>query len=145
MSNELIQLSGIRINAAVSSREEAVALCGQTLFDLGAVNKEYLPAMLERENIISSYMGEGFAMPHGTDASREHINFDHLVFIRFSKPIDWDGNMVDACIGIAARGDGHGEILGNLAEILIDEDKRNQIKSTEDLNKILDLLVTTEG
>lgn len=145
MSSHLIQASGIRIAAAASSREEAVALCGQTLLELGAVSEEYVPAMWEREQIISSYMGEGVAMPHGTDEARAYVKFDQLVFLRFVTEIDWAGVPVRACIGIAANGDQHGQILGNLAEVLIDDDKREELFSTESVERILELLETTEG
>ncbi len=145
MSNQLIQASGIRIAAAASSREEAVALCGQTLLELGAVSEEYIQAMWEREQIISSYMGEGVAMPHGTDESRKFVKFDQLVFLRFAEEIDWDGVPVRACIGIAANGDQHGRILGNLAEVLIDDEKRLELFSTQSVERILELLETTEG
>jgi mannitol/fructose-specific phosphotransferase system IIA component len=145
MSNHLIQASGIRIAAAASSREEAVALCGKTLLELGAVSEEYVPAMWEREQIISSYMGEGVAMPHGTDEARAFVKFDQLVFLRFVNDIDWDGVPVRACIGIAANGDQHGQILGNLAEVLIDDDKRAELFSTDSVERILELLETTEG
>jgi PTS system mannitol-specific IIA component len=144
MTKPLIQATGIRIAATVSSREEAVALCGNTLLELGAVSSEYVPAMWEREQIISSFMGEGVAMPHGTDASRQYVIFDHLVFIRFENPIDWDGQNVQACIGIAATGDAHGDILGNLAEVLIDDNKREELFSTESVERILQLLQKSE-
>lgn len=144
MSNQLIQASGIRIAAAASSREEAVALCGQTLLELGAVSAEYLPAMWEREQIISSYMGEQVAMPHGTDESRKYVKFDQLVFLRFQHEIDWDGVPVRACIGIAATGHSHGQILGNLAEVLIDDEKRLELFETQSITRILELLETSE-
>ena len=144
MNNQLIQASGIRIAAAASSREEAVALCGQTLLELGAVSEEYLPAMWEREQIISSYMGEGVAMPHGTDEARKYVKFDQLVFLRFQNEIDWEGVPVRACIGIAATGDSHGQILGNLAEVLIDEDERLELFATQSVTRILELLETSE-
>jgi mannitol PTS system EIIA component len=118
---DFLQLAGIRLGATASSREEAVRLCGETLHTLGAVNKEYLDAMWERENIISSYMGEHVALPHGTDASRQHVNFAQLVFVRFDEMVEWDGELVKLCIGIAAKGDEHGELLGNLADKLLDE------------------------
>lgn len=145
MNNSLIQASGIRIAAAASSREEAVALCGQTLLELGAVSEEYVPAMWEREQIISSFMGEGVAMPHGTDEARKYVKFDQLVFLRFVEPIDWDGESVSACIGIAANGDQHGQILGNLAEVLLDDEKRAELFSTDSVERILELLETTEA
>lgn len=144
MSSPLIQAAGIRIDAAASSREEAVALCGKTLLELGAVSEEYVPAMWEREQIMSSFMGEGVAMPHGTDEARKFVKFDQLVFIRFANEIDWDGVPVRACIGIAANGDAHGQILGNLAEVLIDDEKREELFATDSVERILSLLETTE-
>jgi mannitol/fructose-specific phosphotransferase system IIA component len=144
MSSALIQAAGIRIDAAASSREEAVALCGKTLLELGSVAKEYIPAMWEREQIISSFMGEGVAMPHGTDEARKFVIFDQLVFIRFAQEINWDGVPVRACIGIAANGDSHGQILGNLAEVLIDDEKRTELFTTLSVERILELLETTE-
>ena len=144
MSSPLIQAAGIRIDAAASSREEAVALCGKTLLELGSVAKEYIPAMWEREQIISSFMGEGVAMPHGTDEARKFVIFDQLVFIRFAQEINWDGVPVRACIGIAANGDSHGQILGNLAEVLIDDEKRTELFTTLSVERILELLETTE-
>jgi mannitol/fructose-specific phosphotransferase system IIA component len=83
-------------------------------------------------------------MPHGTDESRKYVIFDQLVFLRFDKPIDWDGVPVQACIGIAANGDQHGVILGNLAEVLIDDDKREELFSTKSVERILQLLETSE-
>ena len=144
MSRQLIKAAGIRIAAAASSREEAVALCGQTLFQLGAVSEEYIPAMWERETIMSSFMGEGVAMPHGTDEARKYVKYDQLVFLRFEKEIDWDGSPVRACIGIAAVGDNHGTILGNLAEVLVNDEEREELFTTESVERILELLETTK-
>ena len=144
MSSSLTQAAGILIDATVSSREEAVAICGQILLNLGAVSPEYLPAMWKREQILSSYIGEGVAMPHGTDESRQFVIFDQIVFIRFKNDIDWDGVPVRACLGIAAKGEQHGEILGNLAGVLIDDEMRDELFSTDSVERILELLETTE-
>jgi len=70
MSEQVLNLAGIRLDATASSKEEAVGLCGQLLFELGAVESDYLPAMWQREQKFSSFMGNGVAMPHGTDESR---------------------------------------------------------------------------
>jgi PTS system mannitol-specific IIA component len=140
MSSPLIQLAGIRLGAAVSSKEEAVRLCGSTLQDLGAVESEYILAMWERENIFPSYMGEGVAIPHGTDESRKHVNFAQLVFVRFDKPVDWNGEPVKMCIGIAAKGDEHNEILGNLADRIMDEDSYKVMAESNSAEEILALL-----
>ena len=135
-----LQLAGIRLGATASSREEAVRLCGELLLSLGAVEKEYVDAMWERENIISSFMGEGVSLPHGTDASRQYVNFAQLVLVRFENEVPWDGEQVKLCIGIAAKGDEHGELLGNLAEKLLDEDSYKQLMESNSTNELLELL-----
>ena len=135
-----LQLAGIRLDATASSQEEAVRLCGKQLQDLGAVGPEYVDAMVERENIISSFMGEGVALPHGTDESRKYVNFTQLVFVRFANPVDWEGEQVRLCIGIAAKGDEHGELLGNLADKLLDETSYSKLMSSYSEQEILDLL-----
>ena len=137
----LLQLAGIALDAAASSQEEAVALCGAKLVELGAVSPEYADAMWEREKIFPSEMGEGFAIPHGTDESRKYVNFDQLVFIRLKEEITWVNEPVTVCVGIASSGDGHVEILGNLADVLMDDDAANILRTSQDPQAILDLIL----
>lgn len=137
---DFLQLAGIRLGATASSQEEAVRLCGELLHGLGAVENQYIDAMWEREQIISSYMGEGVALPHGTDASRQYVNFAQLVFVRFTEPVNWEGEPVSLCIGIAAKGDEHGELLGNLAEKLLDENSYKTLMETTSTQELLELI-----
>jgi mannitol PTS system EIIA component len=137
----LLQLAGIALDATASSREEAVALCGAKLVELGAVSPEYADAMWEREKIFPSEMGEGFAIPHGTDESRTYVNFDQLVFIRLKEEITWVNEPVTVCVGIASAGDGHVEILGNLADVLMDDDAANILRTSQNPQSILDLIL----
>ena len=137
----LLQLAGIALDAAASSREEAVALCGAKLVELGAVSPEYADAMWEREKIFPSEMGEGFAIPHGTDESRTYVNFDQLVFIRLKEEITWVNEPITVCVGIASAGDGHVEILGNLADVLMDDDAATILRTSQNPQAILDLIL----
>lgn len=139
MSN-LIQRAGILLDATASSPEEAVRICGQLLVQLGAVSEEYAQAMWERENAFSSAIGLGFAIPHGTDASRKYVKFDQLVFLRLNSEIQWGDEMVKGVLGIASQGDGHVEILGNFAELVQEEADREVLLSTGDTEQVLNLL-----
>lgn len=139
--NSLLQTAGIVLDATASSVEEAVAVCGSLLLELGAVDREYPAAMWEREQIFPSAIGGGFAIPHGTDASRKHVIFDQLVFLRFTEPIQWAADQVSVAIGIAASGDGHVEILGNLAEILLDDSSSKTLLSSNSADEIRSLLL----
>lgn len=139
----LIQRAGILLDAAASSSEEAVSICGQLLIELGAVEPEYASAMWERENAFSSAIGLGFAIPHGTDDSRKYVKFDQLVFLRLTDEIAWGDEMVRAVLGIASRGDGHVEILGNFAELVQEDHHRQALLSSGDEVVVLELLSRT--
>jgi mannitol/fructose-specific phosphotransferase system IIA component len=138
---DLLQLAGITLDATASSREEAVALCGKMLVELDAVSAEYADAMWEREQVFPSEMGEGFAIPHGTDESRAFVNFDQLVFLRLREEITWVNEPVSVCVGIASAGDGHVEILGNLADILMDDDAAHILRNSTNPEEIRDLIM----
>jgi mannitol/fructose-specific phosphotransferase system IIA component len=138
---DLLQLAGITLDATASSREEAVALCGKMLVELDAVSAEYADAMWEREQVFPSEMGEGFAIPHGTDESRAFVNFDQLVFLRLRGEITWVNEPVSVCVGIASAGDGHVEILGNLADILMDDDAAHILRTSTNPEEIRDLIM----
>mgnify|MGYP000610024508 FL=1 len=139
MPNLLTQ-AGIHFGATASSKGEAVALCGAQFINLGAATQEYADAMWEREQIASSYLGNAVAMPHGTDESRKYVNFGQIIFMRFAAPFIWDDEEVKLCIGIAAQGDEHVEIIGNLAEALLDDEKFEILLSTKDKLQVLEIL-----
>ncbi|MFZ9088318.1 MAG: PTS sugar transporter subunit IIA [Pontimonas sp.] len=139
---DLLQLAGISLDATASSREEAVRICGELLVELGAIDQAYADAMWEREKIFPSEIGGGFAIPHGTDESRVHVNFDQLVFVRFRTPFTWSSEEVQACVGIASQGDGHVELLGTLADLLLDDDSRNFLLTSDDAEAIRQVLIT---
>ena len=137
---DLIQKAGIRLDAAASSPEEAVRICGELLIELGAISQEYADAMWEREQKFSSAIGMGFAIPHGTDESRVHVVFDQLVFLRLTSPLTWGDEEVRCVLGIASSGDGHVEILGNLAELIQDEEKLEVLAASGDAAQVLSLI-----
>lgn len=140
MATELITEAGIVLGATASSPEEAVAQCGQLLIELGAATPEYAAAMWEREQIFPSAIGAGFAIPHGTDQSRQHVKFDQLVFLQLASPISWGDDSVHCVLGIASQGEGHVEILGNMAELLQDDDNVHIFQTSSSKQEILELI-----
>ena len=100
----------------------------------------YVATMLEREQSVPTYIGEGVAIPHGTLAGKELVHRDALSFLRFPDGVDWGGQEATIAIGIAAQGDGHVELLSRLAELLLDADKAaalREVSSLDDLRALL--------
>ncbi|MDG6109678.1 PTS sugar transporter subunit IIA [Dactylosporangium aurantiacum] len=138
---DLLTGDAIRLHERAGSRDEAIRRCGEVLVEVGAVAPAYVDAMLARERSISTYVGEGVAIPHGTLNSKESVRRDALAVLRFPDGVDWDGSDVRVCVAIAAAGDGHVDILASLAEILMDPDQAARLRAATDPADVLDLLI----
>jgi len=140
----LLDPAAISLRERAGDREQAIRRCGEVLIGTGAVDASYVDAMLERERSISTYVGEGVAIPHGTLASKDAVRRDALSFLRFPETVDWGGEPVTICIGIAARGDGHVGILAALAQILLEPGKAEALRAADDPDEVLRLLRPAE-
>jgi mannitol PTS system EIIA component len=130
----------IRLNASATGRDDAIRQCGEALLAVGAVEEAYIDTMIERERSISTYVGEGVAIPHGTLAAKEAVRHDAISVVRFPAGVDWDGDRVTVCIGIAARGNGHVALLAQLAEILMEPDQAQALREATEVAEVVRLL-----
>jgi PTS system mannitol-specific IIA component len=142
---DLLDLTAIDLDARADSKEAAVRACGEALLRVGAVQPTYIDAMLERERTISTYVGEGVAIPHGTLAGKDAVLRDALCYLRFADPVDWDGEPVSVCVGIAAAGDGHVEVLAQLAQVLMDPDQAQALRDATRPEEVLQVLQPSEA
>jgi PTS system mannitol-specific IIA component len=96
--------------------------------------------MFERERSVSTYMGNYLAIPHGTNESKEQIKRSALSVIRYTEPIDWDGNEVLFSLGIAGYQGGHMDILSRIAIVFSDTDEVDKLVAAKSAEEIYDLL-----
>jgi PTS system mannitol-specific IIA component len=136
----LLAESSIRLDRSAANQEDAIRQTGAALLEAGAIDASYVDAMLERERSVSTFVGEGVAIPHGTLAGKDSVKKDALVVLRFPDGVDWDGNDVRVCVGIAARGNGHIALLSQLATVLLDPDKAAALRSATTSSEVYELL-----
>jgi mannitol PTS system EIIA component len=141
----LLEERAIRLTERAADRDDAIRQCGQTLVDIGAVAPAYVEAMLEREQSISTYVGEGVAIPHATLAGKAAIRRDALAVLRFPDGVSWGDEMVLVCVAIAAIGDGHVGILSELAQILLDPQRAQALRAATQVDDVLHLLAPVGG
>lgn len=130
----------VRLGLSATDKEDALRQCGAVLVEIGAADAAYADAILEREQSVSTYMGEGFAIPHGTDASREHIHRAALAFLQFPDGVDWNGKQCQVAIAIASRSTEHIGILQSLAMVLSDQESAQRLRETSSVDEVLELL-----
>jgi len=137
---ELLAESSIRLDASATGRDDAIRQAGTALSDAGAVDAAYIDAMIARENSVSTFVGEGVAIPHGTLSAKEWVKADALSMIKFPAGVDWDGNRVTIAFGIAARGNGHIALLSRLATLLMDPEKAAALRAASTAAEVYALL-----
>jgi mannitol/fructose-specific phosphotransferase system IIA component len=139
---ELLSPDAVRLGLRASDRLDAVRQSGQVLVEIGAVDPPYVDAMLEREHQISTSLGEGFAIPHGTNESRRWIRETKLVFLQFPDGVDWGDDMVTVCVGIAAVGDEHVSLLARLAQVLVIPEQAASLREAARVEDVLAILTS---
>ena len=137
----ILSKESICLGAAAQSKRDAIRQCGKLLVDVGCVVPQYVDGMLAREEIMSTYLGNGVAIPHGQFDNRGDILRTGISVLQIPAGIEWEpGEQAYLIIGIAALRDEHVAVLGNLAEVIDDEEVAVQMKTTQDVNVILDYL-----
>jgi mannitol/fructose-specific phosphotransferase system IIA component len=143
-ATSVLGAEAVRLGLKAADKEDALRQCGAVLVEIGAADPAYADAILEREKSVSTYMGEGFAIPHGTDASRDHINRAALAFLQFPDGVDWNGKECFVCIAIASKSNEHIGILQALAMVLSDKDSAKRLRETYNVDEVLELLAPDE-
>lgn len=131
---------GIKLGQKPVTKEEAIQAAGELLEKLGYVDGTYVAAMQEREKLVTTYMGMGVAIPHGTTQAKGTVKKSGIVFFQYPEGIDFGDEKAQLVFGIAGVGDEHLDLLGNLCTLLEDEARLETLKTTDDVAWVLEQL-----
>ncbi|MBD5521702.1 MAG: PTS mannitol transporter subunit IICBA [Lachnospiraceae bacterium] len=138
--NTVLVKAGIKLNLAPVSKEEAIQAAGELLAELGYVDKSYADAMQEREKLVSTYMGMGVAIPHGTSQAKDTVKKTGIVVMQYPEGVDFGEEKAQLVFGIAGVGDEHLDLLGKICSMLEDEEILETFKTTGDIDWVLEKL-----
>lgn len=136
----LLRLENIRTGLAPESKEEAIRRAGNILHESGYVDAEYIEAMIARENLTTTYMGMGLAIPHGTSEAKAAVKKSGIAVLQYPEGVDFDGEKAHLIIGIAGVGDAHLEILAKVSEALEDEEVLERLSQNATAEEIYQTL-----
>ena len=140
IEKQVIVAEGIKLGQKPVSKEEAIQAAGELLEKLGYVDHSYVEAMQEREKLVTTYMGMGVAIPHGTTQAKSTVKKTGIVFIQYPEGVDFGDEKAQLVFGIAGIGDEHLDLLSKLCTLLEDEALLETLKTTDDVNWVLEQL-----
>ncbi|MEY9774470.1 PTS mannitol transporter subunit IICBA [Arthrobacter sp. MW3 TE3886] len=135
----ILVAESVVLNGRATTRDAAIDEAGQLLLDRGAVDSGYVDAMHEREESVSTYMGSFLAIPHGTNAAKDHIMKSAVSVVRYPNGIDWNGKEVKFVVGVAGVNNEHLHILSSIAKVFTNKAQVAQLEAATTVDEVLAL------
>ncbi len=139
-AKKVIDANGVKLNQPRVSKEAAIRAAGALLVAQGCVDETYVEAMVEREKLVSTYMGMGLAIPHGTSEAKGSVKKTGIVLVQYPEGVSFGDEDAQLVFGIAGIGDEHLDLLAKICAALEDTDVLEKMKTTNDVSWILEQL-----
>lgn len=135
----MLKKENIVLNQNAATKEDVIKQVGQILVDQGAVEPAYIDSMLAREEVVSTFMGNGLAIPHGTDEGKTSVIESGLSLVQIPDGVDFDGNEAKVVLGIAGKENEHLEMLQKIAVIFSEEENAKKVINASSADEIISL------
>ncbi len=134
-------LAGVRIN----SRKRLLELISETLAKKNKElnSREIFESLCAREQLGSTGLGDGVAIPHGRISGTRDVE---ALFLRLIKPLPFDaddGKPVDLIFALAVPThctEDHSKLLSSIADRFSDPELLERLRNAADTNEIWQLL-----
>ncbi len=131
----------VKLGAAATGKAEAIRQAGELLVRAGCVEPGYVAGMQAREQTMSTYLGGGVAIPHGTYDDLSLVRRTAISVLQVPGGVEWEpGELAYLVVGIAAVGDEHIDVLARLGEVVEDEALTRSLFEATDPTAVVALL-----
>lgn len=138
MTALLMTRDTLRLGCRATDKADAIRQAGALLVRAGLVSPGYVEGMLAREAVVSTYLGNGVALPHGRSQDRASVHRPGMALVQLPEGVEWDpGNTAYLVIAVAAPGDEHLDALVRVSQALEDENVALELARTADSAVIL--------
>lgn len=127
-----------------NSRDELIERYSKFLEIDGYVTKEFSESAINREQTISTALGRGIAIPHGSD---DFVINSATLIIQLDHPIDWDNQSVDLIFLLAINKSDIHEFryfIEKVYSIITNENQLKRLKTAKSTKEIETLLFVNQ-
>jgi mannitol/fructose-specific phosphotransferase system IIA component len=109
----------VLLGAQAADKVDAIRQAGEVLIKAGCVEPSYIDGMVARERVMSTYLGNGIAIPHGELADLRSVYRTGVSVLQLPEGVEWEpGERAYLVIGLASTDQEHVQVLTNLVELL---------------------------
>lgn len=138
-----LSAANIFLGCQADNKEQAIRFAGEQLVQGGYVQPDYIEAMLAREQLTPTYLGESIAVPHGTVEAKDRVIKTGIVVCQYPQGVHFgedEGDIARLVIGVAARNNEHIQMISSLTNALDDEATIARLCSTQNVADVLAVL-----
>lgn len=138
-----LSAKNIHLGLKAENKEQAIQFAGEQLVKLGYAEPAYIEGMFEREKLVSTYLGESIAVPHGTIEAKKSVIKTGIVVCQYTDGVkfgDEEDDIAKLVIGIAAKNDEHISVITTITNALDDPEAIETLINSKDVQKVLSIL-----
>lgn len=139
-NDSLLRPENVFLNQEFANKEEAIRFAGRALVKAGYVNESYIQAMIARDEMTSTYMGNDVAIPHGTEEAKKDVLNSGFTVLQVPNGVDFDGQKVRLIFGIAGKDGTHLEILSGIAVTCSDMENIEKLVEAKTAQEMIAIL-----
>tara|TARA_S200000501_G_C20300014_1_gene515383 strand:- start:45 stop:509 length:465 start_codon:yes stop_codon:yes gene_type:complete len=145
--SDLITPASIFSKLPATSKKQALQELAKRASDISELNERVIfDALIERERLGTTGVGNGIAIPHGKLAGLDRL---HGLFARLDKPIEFESideqpvDLIFLLLAPECAGADHLKALARVSRLLRDRSTCEKLRGSEDPNALYALLIET--
>jgi PTS system nitrogen regulatory IIA component len=145
--SDLITPGSIFSKLPATSKKQALQELAKRASDISELNERVIfDALIERERLGTTGVGNGIAIPHGKLAGLDRL---HGLFARLDKPIEFDSideqpvDLIFLLLAPECAGADHLKALARVSRLLRDRATCEKLRGSEDPDALYALLIET--
>ena len=145
--SDLITPDSIFSKLPATSKKQALQELAKRASNISELNERVIfDALIERERLGTTGVGNGIAIPHGKLAGLDRL---HGLFARLDKPIEFDSideqpvDLIFLLLAPECAGADHLKALARVSRLLRDRSTCEKLRGSEDPNALYALLIET--
>ena len=145
--SDLITPGSIFSKLPATSKKQALQELAKRASDISELNERVIfDALIERERLGTTGVGNGIAIPHGKLAGLDRL---HGLFARLDKPIEFDSideqpvDLIFLLLAPECAGADHLKALARVSRLLRDQPTCEKLRGSEDPDALYALLIET--
>ncbi|ROS58080.1 PTS system D-mannitol-specific IIA component (Fru family) /PTS system D-mannitol-specific IIB component (Fru family) /PTS system D-mannitol-specific IIC component (Fru family) [Frigoribacterium sp. PhB160] len=140
---DVLSRENVELGRSFVDKEAAITAAGEILVRQGYATSAYVDAMHRRESLVTVYVGNHVAIPHGDDGSADEILRSGISVVQVPDGVAFGDEVAYVLIGIAGKDGSHLDIISRIAQVCSDEDQVERMRRATTPDEIVAILTAT--